>query len=246
MLPRPRAALSCLMAATNRRAFSAAPASWVVDTLKNAQCVAFDVDSTVITEEGIDVLAAHCGAGEAVAAWTAKAMGGSVKFEDALAARLELIKPSRSDIAECLAAHPPQLNAGVAELVELLHARGTAVYLVSGGFRLMINPVADMLDISHDRVFANTILFDEAGDFTGFDASEPTSADGGKPKVIGALKEQHGYDPVIMVGDGATDLQARPPADAFVGFGGIAVREVVKEGADWFVGDFEEVLKLVR
>ena len=57
-------------------------------------------DSTLISEEGIDVLAAHCGAGEAVAAWTAKAMGGGVKFEDALAARLALIEPSRADVEE--------------------------------------------------------------------------------------------------------------------------------------------------
>ena len=49
-----------------------------------------------------------------------------------------------------------------------------------------------------------------------------------------------------MVGDGATDMQARPPADAFIGFGGIVTRDVVKEGADWFVTDFEELLEIIR
>ena len=102
-----------------------------------AQAVCFDVDSTVIQEEGIDVLAAHCGAGEAVAEWTSKAMNGNVKFEDALAARLDLIKPSRDDISSCLAAHPPRLTPGVSDLVAALHARGSVVYLVSGGFRLV-------------------------------------------------------------------------------------------------------------
>lgn len=52
----------------------------VVELWRNAEAVCFDVDSTVVTEEGIDVLADHCGAGEAVAAWTLKAMGGSVPF----------------------------------------------------------------------------------------------------------------------------------------------------------------------
>jgi phosphoserine phosphatase len=47
--------------------------------------VCFDVDSTVCTDEGIDELAAFCGAGVAVAALTARAMGGSVPFQDALA-----------------------------------------------------------------------------------------------------------------------------------------------------------------
>jgi phosphoserine phosphatase len=51
-----------------------------------------------------------------------------------------------------------------------------------------------------------------------------------------------------MVGDGATDLQAKAPgvaADAFIGFGGVAVRPVVEEGADWFVTDFGEMTAVV-
>ena len=62
-------------------------------------------------------------------------MGGQVLFQDALAARLELIKPSKADIEACLAKHPLKLTEGVRKVVELLHARGTPVYLVSGGFR---------------------------------------------------------------------------------------------------------------
>ena len=110
----------------------------------------------------------------------------------------------------------------------------------------MINPVADMLSIPHDRVYANTILFSDDGKYAGFDASEPTSEDGGKPAVIASLKASHNYSPVVMVGDGATDLQARPPADAFIGFGGIAVREVVEQGSDWFVKDFAECVDVVK
>jgi phosphoserine phosphatase len=43
---------------------------------------------------------------------------------------------------------------------------------------------------------------------------------------------------MVMIGDGATDLQAKPPADAFIGFGGVVVRESVRQAADWFVTDF--------
>ena len=50
-------------------------------------------------------------------------------------------------------------HAGIPELVQLLQSRGVAVFLVSGGFRPIINPIADMLSISRDHVFANTILF---------------------------------------------------------------------------------------
>lgn len=56
----------------------------------------------------------------------------------------------------------------------------------------------------------------------------------------------HGHDIIAMVGDGVTDLQARPPADLFVGFGGIVTRAVVKQHADWFVTDFAELTNQLR
>ncbi|CAN0378138.1 unnamed protein product, partial [Hapterophycus canaliculatus] len=110
---------------------------------------------------------------------------------------------------------------GVSELVSALHERGVVVYLVSGGFRQMIEPVADQLSIPRGNIFANRLLFTgesssssdgggapTAGEYSGFSKTEPTSEDGGKPKVIGLLSKEFGYDCVVMVGDGATDMQA--------------------------------------
>ena len=85
------------------------------------------------TCQGIDVLAAHLGAGEAVSAWTSKAMDGNVKFEDALAARLDIIKPSKSDIEDCLEKHPFEFTPGLENLVKALHEKNVDVWLVSGG-----------------------------------------------------------------------------------------------------------------
>jgi len=208
-----------------------------------SRAVCFDVDSTVVTEEGIDVLADSCGAGPAVAEWTRKAMGGSVPFHVALEARLNLFKPSRRDVEACLDKHPLSLTPGMPELMKKLQESGKHVYLVSGGFRQMIHPVAYALSIPLERVFANNLLFDDVtGKYTGFDTNEPTSRAGGKGVVVGQLKEKFGYDPIIMVGDGATDMEARPPATAFVGFGGIVIRETVKKGSDWYVMDVQEMI----
>lgn len=201
----------------------------------------------MITEEGIDELAAYCGAGEAVAEWTKKAMDGGILFQDALAARLELIKPSRADVTACLEQHPPQLSPSVLTLFDTLRERGAVVHIVSGGFRAMIEPYAHAhLGVASADVYANTILWDNEGKYLGFDADEPTSREGGKPAVIDLLKRERGYRTVVMVGDGATDLQARPPADAFIGFGGVAERTLVKEGADWYVTDFNLLIKCLK
>jgi phosphoserine phosphatase len=44
-----------------------------------------------------------------------------------------------------------------------------------------------------------------------------------------------------MIGDGAMDAQAKPPASAFIGYGGVVVREIVKKQACWFVDNFGDL-----
>lgn len=54
------------------------------------------------------------------------------------------------------------------------------------------------------------------GEYAGFDETQPTSRSGGKGEVIRRLKEK-GFRIVVHIGDGSTDLEASPPADAFIG-----------------------------
>lgn len=134
------------------------------------------------------------------------------------------MKPSAEQMAAYAANHPIQLTPGIADLIAALRHRGTDVYLVSGGFRTLILPVAKILGISPDRVYANELIFDYDGNYVGFDHNELTSDSGskeiGKAGVCGLLKKLHSYRNLVMVGDGATDAEACPPADAFIGFGG--------------------------
>ena len=134
------------------------------------------------------------------------------------------MRPSAKQMEAYAATHPIQLTPGIADLVDALHRRKTDVYLVSGGFRALILPVAKLLGISPDRVYANELIFDYNGNYVGFDHNELTSDSGskeiGKAGVCGLLKKLHSYNKLVMVGDGATDAEACPPADAFIGFGG--------------------------
>lgn len=209
---------------------------------RTADAVCFDVDSTVCTEEGIDVLADSLGCGEAVSALTKRAMEGGMSYSESLSARLELMRPSEANVAECLEKHPAQLSPGIDTLVDTLTASGKQVWLVSGGFKQLISPVADKLGVPQERLIANVLLFDDKGDFNGFDRSQPTSQTGGKAKVVQMLVDDHKLPSVVMVGDGATDMEARPPAKAFVGYGGVVTRPSIKEGADWFVTDFQDLI----
>ncbi|VDP03748.1 unnamed protein product [Heligmosomoides polygyrus] len=216
---------------------------------RNADAVAFDVDSTVCQDEAIDELAEFLGVGEAVANVTRQAMNGNARFRDALRARLDVMRPTYDQLEQYANETKPKLTPGIRELVSALHKRGTDVFLVSGGFRRLIYPVADILGISRKRIYANEILFDTHKNYAGFDENEPTSDSGskdvGKPAVMGMLKKQ-GYKNLVMVGDGATDLEAAPPADAFVGFGGNQIREAVRSRSDWYVTDFDVLRKALE
>ncbi|CAL9039702.1 phosphoserine phosphatase, chloroplastic-like isoform X1 [Musa acuminata AAA Group] len=220
------------------------PTEEVLNIWRSAGAVCFDVDSTVCLDEGIDELADFCGAGKAVAEWTTKAMSGSIPFEEALAARLSLFNPSLSQVQDFLDKRPPRISPGIAGLIKKLMAKNIDVYLISGGFRQMINPVALQLGIPLENIFANQLLFGSSGEFIGFDAKEPTSRSGGKATAVQQIRKVHNYKALVMIGDGATDLEARKPggADLFICYAGAQLREAVAGKADWLIFDFEELI----
>uniref|UniRef100_A0A2K5WT59 Phosphoserine phosphatase n=1 Tax=Macaca fascicularis TaxID=9541 RepID=A0A2K5WT59_MACFA len=178
----------------------------------SADAVCFDVDSTDIREEGIDELAKICGVEDAVSEMTRQAMGGAVPFKSALTERLALIQPSREQVQRLIAEHPPHLTPGIRELVSRLQERNVQVFLISGGFRSIVEHVASKLNIPGTNVFANRLKFYFNGEYAGFDETQPTAESGGKGKVIKLLKEKFHFKKIIMIGDGATDMEACPPA----------------------------------
>eukprot|EP01098_Paradermamoeba_levis_P003917 TRINITY_DN1730_c0_g1_i1.p1 TRINITY_DN1730_c0_g1~~TRINITY_DN1730_c0_g1_i1.p1 ORF type:complete len:132 (+),score=32.38 TRINITY_DN1730_c0_g1_i1:72-467(+) len=122
-------------------------------------------------------------------------MGGSTTFQEALTQRLNIIKPNK----------PKQR-----EFIKLLQAQNKKVFLISGGFRLVIADIAKLLSIDEDHIFANRLLFNDDGSYQGFDENEPTSRSGGKATVIQTIKEKWKVNDVVMVGDGSTDLETKP------------------------------------
>ena len=223
-------------------AASVAPAPVTPEVLefwRGCDAVAFDVDSTVCEDEGIDELGAYCGKAAEVAAITRKAMEGGMPFGDALRMRLEAMAISRQQLEAYVQGHPPKFSPGIKELVSQLRANGKEVYLVSGGFRQMIAPVAAELGIPQENVHANTITFDDSGALTGFDTREFPSKAGGKAEAIKHVKRTRGHKAMVMIGDGATDVEARVEggADIVIGYGGAQRRANVEAAADWFVLD---------
>lgn len=219
------------------------------EIIRSADIVCFDVDSTVIQEEGIDELAEFCGKGQEVANLTKEAMGGSMTFQEALRRRLDIIKPTQQQIRDFLAQRPSTLSPGIKEFIDYLRTENKKIYLISGGFHSLIDPVAQELRIPLNNLFANKLLFDFNGNYGGFDINQPTSRSGGKGEAIIQIRnfntsqlQTNKQLQIVMVGDGATDLESAPPADYFIGYGGNIIRESVRDRSQYFVTDFMQLM----
>jgi len=117
------------------------------------------------------------------------------------------------------------------ETITALLAENIEVRVMSGGIRQAVVTLAVALGLTERAVAAVDVHFDEHGEYAGFDESSPLARSGGKRTVLERWLPELPR-PIMLVGDGATDLEARPPADTFVAFAGVVERPVVMEAAD--------------
>lgn len=191
--------------------------------------VVFDCDSTLSSIEGIEELAGEHRA--EVAALTEASMRGVVLLEEVYGRRLELVRPSRDQVAALGRLYVERLVPDAREVVATLREEGIEVRVVSGGLRPAVLFLTRELGIPDDAVAAVDIYFDDDGAYAGWDAGSPLAYGGGKRVVIERWAPSLPR-PILMVGDGATDLEARPVVDAFVAFAGVVERPPVVQAAD--------------
>ena len=193
----------------------------------------FDVDSTLVSIEGIDVL----GQGYAeIAELTRAAMEGTVPLNEVYARRLEIIRPSRDSVERLAEEYKASLVEGAADLIDVLRSEGVSIYLVTAAIAQAVVPLAMTLGISVSQVRAVALVFDEAGQYLDFDRRSLLTRPGGKEIVVRDIRARsHGK--AVFIGDGFSDLETKAAVDLFIGYGGVAVRDLVRDGADSYVTD---------
>ena len=188
--------------------------------------VVLDVDSTLIQQEVIELLAAHAGVEVQVREITERAMRGELDFRQSLESRVALLaglpETVIADVREQIV-----LTPGARTLVETLHKLGHNVAVVSGGFTAVIEPILKDLGISHYR--ANTLEVID-GKLTGkivgevIDRAAKATALRDFAKIVGVELEQ-----TIAIGDGANDLDMIAIAGMGIAFN---AKPAVKAAAD--------------
>ena len=193
--------------------------------------VLFDVDSTLVTIEGIDVLA---GGNPEIARLTEMAMNGEIPLDEVYGRRLQMIKPTRAAVDALARRYVSSLVDGAVETIETLQREGVDVHLVTAGIAQAIAPLAARLRVEAGRVHAVALHFDAHGNYAGFDEQSPLTKPGGKAVVVRNIRRAW-PGTAAFVGDGVSDLETKDVVDTFIGFGGVAVRERVRKEADLFI-----------
>lgn len=206
--------------------------------------VILDADSTLCAVEGIDWLAAQRGPAVAarIAEVTERAMNGEIALEAVYGARLEIVEPDAALIGRLGDVYLERLVPGAEEAVRTLMAAGVELAIISGGIRQALLPLAAHLGVATVRLRAVDVYLNEAGTYAGYDARSPLATDTGKAAIAGELAMPR---PTLMVGDGHTDLAARPAVDAFAAFVGVIRREPVVERADYVISSFDQLTTLI-
>lgn len=182
------------------------------------QTLILDFDSTMIKKEALDVLAEISLIGHPqryskiarIKRITSEGMNGDRTFEESLQLRLAELNLHRVYVDQT--AQSLSLPCNISESFwthrKMIAKNAEKIFIISGGFRPFIEPVAALFGIDPSHVFANRFWFDAKGKYMGIDWENPLAQDRGKVKIARYLKDS-GFltSPVIAIGDGMTDWQ---------------------------------------
>jgi len=162
-----------------------------------------DMDSTIVTTETLDELAAYAGIQAEIAAITKRSMNGEIDFATALRERVGMLKGLKLDALEKTWVQT-SLTPGARELVATMRAHNATTALVSGGFTWFTGRVAEQIGFDVHR--ANTLLEDGAA-LTG-EVGTPILDRFAKLEILEELATARGLKltATLAVGDGANDL----------------------------------------
>jgi phosphoserine phosphatase len=177
--------------------------------------VVLDVDSTLIENEVIELLADEAGSGERVAEITFRAMNGELDFEQSLRERVATLAGLPESVIETVRSRVT-VTHGVPELIAGVQGAGGRVAVVSGGFHEVIDPLAR--DLGLDQWRANRLAVVD-GKLTG-DVVAPVIDAAAKAAALREWAADAGIPmaQTVAVGDGANDLPMMAICGLAVGF----------------------------
>lgn len=208
---------------------------------RGKRLVCFDCDSTLITGEVIEMLAAHAGREAEVAEVTERAMRGELDFEESLRERVKALAGLDASVVQDVA-DAIELTPGARTTLRTLNRMGYRTAVVSGGFIQVLEDLAEELEL--DYVRANTLEIVE-GKLTG-QVIGPVVDRAAKANFLAEFAADSGLTmaQTVAVGDGANDIDMISAAGLGVAFN---AKPALREIADTAVSHpfLDEVLYIM-
>jgi phosphoserine phosphatase len=192
--------------------------AWVPDDRKLAdlRLVAMDMDSTLVTIEGIDEMGDMLGIKHQIAAVTEQAMRGEIEYTESLRRRVALLAGLREDALEHICEERMHLSPGAEALITRCRELGIRTLLVSGGFGFFTRWLQERLGL--DAVFSNELEIAD-GALTGRVLGNIVD---GRAKAGRLLEEMAALgiarEQVVAIGDGANDIPMMAAAGVSVAY----------------------------
>lgn len=199
--------------------------SWT-DAERQRYLVVLDVDSTLIENEAIELLAAEAGSLELVAAVTERAMRGELDFAESLRERVATLAGLPVSVFDTVRSQIT-VSAGANELITTVHEHGGKVGVVSGGFHELLDPLAKQLGLDFWRANRLEVL---DGHLTGLVLGDIVDAQAKADSLQAwALETGAPLQQTVAIGDGANDLKMMAVAGLGIAF---CAKPIVAEQAD--------------
>ncbi len=221
--------------------------------IQNKWVLILDFDSTLISTESLDLLSEVClksrqdsiSTISKIKDLTNKGMIGDITFYDSLIQRLKYL-----DIKNC---HLDQLVEKLFLLISPTIKKNQAwlkknrmdIFIFSGGFKRIIDPIAFSLGLKIDQVYGNDFTFSNDGSINGVNFKNPLSQSNGKfllAKNLDIKKK------IIMVGDGMTDSEIKQLGSetVFIAYTENIYRNEVVDIADYKAETFDDVIHFIE
>jgi D-3-phosphoglycerate dehydrogenase len=208
-----------------------------------------DFDSTFTQVEALDELARISLKNhpdrekiyEQIEALTNASMEGRLSFSQSLEERVKLLQANREHLKQLITHLKKKVSTSFSRNTIFFRNHQDEVLIVSGGFKEFIIPVVTEYFIKKENIYANTFVFDEEGNITGYDRENPLSQEGGKVKL---LKQLNLPGDIYGIGDGYSDFQLKESGmiKKFFAFTENIERKSVAEKADHITPSFDEFL----
>lgn len=172
---------------------------------------------------------------------TNAAMEGRLSFRESLSGRVKLLHANQEHLKQLVSRLKKKVSASFLRNRAFFKKHADEVLIVSGGFKEFITPVVLPYYIKKENIYANTFTFDEEGNITGYDETNPLSEEGGKVKLLRQLQLQGN---IFGIGDGHSDFQLKESGmiQKFYAFTENIARQSILEKADHVTPSFDEFL----